>query len=274
MHLYFAASFQNEAKPPALVLNSLELATLRMIRVNYSSLPNLDGSEMGDESRHLSPDGRWLYFETSSMGPVLTEHDLSSGKVRELSPEGLTGNWRSAGAWIGDRFYWYADRVKGGEGTLWTVTPGTPDVGNGVPVAVINQLSGCSTESVQSLAASGDDIFLYEEFRRGLDRRNSCSSRISGGAWLLDTKTGKLIRQIAPDLHFSALLSDKETTQLYGISAEDVNGQTTRLVQINKSDGSILKSHPLDPGFWRVAMAPIKMTPSGEVTYQTTQSVP
>ena len=276
--LYVDAPAQNEANA-CCVLYSVDLATLQMkqvawipgsrSRTEFFGIPR----EMGNDRLLVSGDRHWIFGVRNLQGPALDMFDAVAGKVvRQLTPTGLTGNWWPAGVWAGDQFYLYAANAEG-EGRLWTVSPETTELGAGLPVSPFGQVTGCSDAS-RSMVASADNVFLYEEFGFKGDRRERCSNKIPGGAWLVDTSTGKLIRQIAPEVHFSELLSNPASSQLYGLSVEDVHWASPRLVQIDSSDGAVLKSRPLDPGFWRVAIAPVRLTPSGEVTYQTAQSVP
>jgi hypothetical protein len=228
--------------------------------------PNGIPRDMSSDSLHLSPDGSWLFGVRSFRGPTLQVYDVNRGQVvRQLTPEGLKDDWWPRGIWSGDRFYLYAANGRG-QGRLWTVSPETAQLGAGAPVAPFGRLSGCSDQSSKAIAASGGNLFLYEMFGFKLDRRSGCAGQVPGGAWVVDPATGQLTRQIAPDLHFSALLSDQAGSELYGLSAEGPNWERpARLVQIDPSDGRILQSRYLDPGFWRVATAPLRVVPSGDV---------
>jgi len=276
--LYVEAPAQNEANA-CCVLYSVDLATLQMKQV--ASIPGTRSRteffgvpfEMAQDRLLVSADRHWVFGVTSFRGPALDMYDAVAKKiVRQLTPPALSGDWWPAGAWAGDQFHLYTANAAG-EGRLWTISPATTELGAGLPVSSFGQVTGCSDAS-RSIVASSGNVFLYETFGFKVDRRNECSGPVPGGAWLVDINTGKLIRQIASDLHFSDLISDPATSQLYGLSLEDVQWASPRLVQINQNDGSVLKSRPLDPGFSRVAMARVRLAPSGEVTYQTTQSVP
>ncbi len=229
---------------------------------------NLNGfpEDMNNGRLHLSPDGRWLFGVRSFRGPALDMYDAAQGHVlRPLSPQGLEGDWWSTGTWSGDRFYLYAANNKG-TGRLWSVSPEKPSLDAAVAVAPLGHVSGCSDQSSKGIAAAAGNLFLYEEFGFKLDRRNPCRAEVPGGAWVVDPATGQLLRQIAPDLHFSVLLSDQTRSQLYGLSAEDPNWQLpAQLVRIDPSDGRILQSRHLDPGFWRMAIAPVRNAPRDDV---------
>ena len=220
--------------------------------------PNGIPRDMSNDRLHLSPSRRWLFGVRSFRGPALDVYDVGRGQfVRQLVPEGLEGDWWPTGIWSGDRFYLYAANDKG-SGKLWSVSPETPQLGAGVMVAPLGRLSGCSDRSSKALAAAAGNLFIYEEFGFKGDRRNECAGGVPGGAWVVDPATGHLTRQIAPDLHFSALLSDQVGSELWGLSA-------AQLVRIDASDGRILQSRYLDSGFWRVAIAPLRVVPSGDV---------
>ena len=238
-----------------------------LVYIATALTPNGIPSDMTDDRLHLSPGGRWLFGLRNFRGPALDVYDVGRGQVvRQLTPEGLDGDWWSTGIWSGDRFYWYASSGKG-SGRLWGVSPETPKLGAGATVAPLGRLSGCADQSSKAIAAAAGKLFLYEEFGFKVDRRNECADRVPGGAWVVDPATGQLTRQIAPDLHFSALLSDQAGSQLYGLSPGGPNWELpAQLVRIDPSDGRILQSRYLDPGFWRVAIAPLRIVPSGDVS--------
>ena len=231
-----------------------------------SLTPNGIPKDMSNDRLHLSPGGRWLFGVRSFRGPALDVYDVGRGQVvRQLSPEGLEGDWWPTGIWSGEQFYLYAANGQG-SGRLWSVLPETPQLGAGATVAPLGRLSGCSDQSSKALAAAAGKLFIYEAFGFKVDRRNQCAGRVPGGAWEVEPATGQLIRQIAPGLHFSALFADQAGSELYGLSAESPNWELpARLVRIDPSDGRILQSRYLDPGFWRVAIAPLRIVPSGDV---------
>lgn len=276
------------AEPDACcVLYSVDLATLQMkvaasipgsrsrtsfvvsdglVYLAAALTPNGIPRDLSNDRLHLSPDGRWLFGVKSFRGPELDVYDVARGRlVRQLAPKRLEGNWWSTGTWSDDRFYWYAASGKG-EGRLWTVSAETTQVDAGAAVVPLGRVSGCSGESSKGITASGGDLFLYEEFGFKVDRRNECGGQVPGGAWAVAPATGQLTRQIAPDLHFSALVSDQAGLELYGLSAEDPNWELPALlVRLDPADGRILQSRHLDAGFWRVAIAPLRVVPRGDV---------
>ncbi len=200
-------------------------------------------------------------------GPALDMYDVGKGQaLRQLSPEGLAGNWWPTGAWSGDHFYLYAANDTG-SGRLWNVSTETSELGTGVTVAPFGMVAGCSEQGSRAIVSAGGTLFLYEEFGFKLDRRSTkaCPGSIPGGAWVIDPSTGQFIRQIAPELHFSALLADMSGLVLYGLSAAPNWERPAELVRIDPIDGRVLKTRYLDPGFWRIAIATLRVIRSGEV---------
>jgi hypothetical protein len=284
--LYVEAPIPNEPHG-CCALYSIDLATLQMkvaasipgspsrntfvvsdgvVHVATALSPNGIPRDMRNDRLHLSPSGRWLFGVKSFRGPALDVYDVGRGQVvRQLTPEGLDGDWWPTGVWSGDRFYLYAASGNG-SGRLWSVSPETTQLGAGATVAPLGRLSGCSDQSPKAITAAAGNLFVYEEFGFKVDRRNECEGLVPGGAWAVEPATGQLIRQIAPDLHFSALLSDQAGSELYGLSPGGRNWELpAQLVRIDPSDGRILRSRYLDPGFWRIAIAPLRVVPSGDV---------
>jgi hypothetical protein len=260
LHVRVVASIPGSRSRDAFVIsNGLAHLTTAL---THNQIPR----EIRDDRLHVSPDGRWLFGVKSFRGPALDVYDLVRGQVvRQLIPQGLEGDWWPTGAWSGDRFYLYATG-PGGLGRLWMVSPETTDLGPGAAIAPFRTLSACPDRPSTAIAASAGNLFIYETFGFKLDRRNICAGPVPGGAWLVNATTGELTHQIAPDLHFSELVSDRATSQLYGLSAEDPNwGLPARLVRIDPKDGRILQSRHLDPGFWRMTVAPVRGVPSGDV---------
>lgn len=239
----------------------IDLATLQI-----ALAPNRIPREMASDRRYLSPDGRWLFGVRSSRAPVLHIYDVRRAQIqRQLTAEPLDGDWWARGVWSGDRFYMYAVNDKGSI-RVWSISPETQQLGPGTGFARIGRLSGCAGELPTAIAASEGSLFAYEEFGFTTDRRSGCAGHVPGGAWVLDPATGQVTRQIAPDLHFSELLSNKAGSELYGVSTEDPNWAfPAQLVRIDPADDRILQSRYLDPGLWRIAMARLGRIPSGDV---------
>jgi hypothetical protein len=284
--LYVEGPIQNEPHG-CCSLYSIELATLQiklvaaipgsssrnsfvfsdgLVYLAAALTPNGIPRDMSNDRLHLSPDGRWLFGVKSFRGPSLDVYDVARGQVvRQLVPEGLERDWWPTGTWFGDRFYLYAANGTG-SGRLWTVSPETTQLGAGAAIAPFGHVSGCTDQSSKGIIASAGNLFVYEEFGFKVDRRNRCAGRVPGGAWVVDPATGQLTRQIAPNLHFSALVADRTGSELYGLSAEGPNWELpAELVRMDASDGRTLQSRHLDPGFWRIAVATLRIVPSGDV---------
>ena len=237
-----------------------------LVYVATALTPNGIPRDMTGDRLHLSPGGRWLFGVKSFRGPALDVFDVGRGQVvRQLTPEGLDGDWWPTGTWSGDRFYLYAANGNG-SGRLWSISADTPLLGAGATVAPVGRISGCSDQSSKAVTAAAGNLFIYEEFGFKVDRRNGCVGPVPGGAWVVDPATGQLTRQIAPDLHFSVLLSDQAGSALYGLSPGGPDWEfPAQLVRIDPSDGGILQSRYLDPGFSRMAIAPVRAVPSGDI---------
>ena len=221
----------------------------------------------------LSPDGRWLFGIRSFRGPALETFDLKNGAAfRELTPpsqDGSGSNW-AHGVWSGDRFYFYAANGTAG-GRLWTVSPGTEQLGSGVDVAAFGDAPGCRQRApvVRALTAAGGNLFVYEPFGGKSDRSSGCSTELTGGAWVVNTATGQLTKQIASGFHFNRIIADRLGSEIYGLDPGNTNWTgPVRLVRMNARDGSVLKSRTLDPGVCTIATAPLRSPPAGDVHVQ------
>jgi hypothetical protein len=220
----------------------------------------------GSGQLHLSPDGRWAFEVVSFRGPALYVYDLGQNVTRKLTPIGLQGDWWPSGVWSGDRFYFYARKGDGSAARLWAVSPEATELGEGVSVEPFWQVTGCRESPDVQLMAAGGNLFVYEIFGWKLDRRTECHAQISGGAWLLEAGTGQLLLQLVPNLHFSALISDRAQPVLYGLTTEDPDWRgPVELVRIDARDGRVLQSRVLDSDFWRISIAPVRLAPTGDV---------
>jgi hypothetical protein len=254
-------------------LYSIDLPTLRIEETASIAASPFPRSEqlkiMRNDRVHRSPDGHWLFGVKSFPSPALDVYDAVQGIfVRQLVPAGLEGDWHPTGTWSGDRFYLYASKGDGSAARLWIVSPDTTDLGAGVAVEPFVHPSGCNASSFASeqIAASGNALFIYEAFGFILDRRAGCPNLIPGGAWEIDPSNGRLLRQITPELHFSALVSDKVEPVLYGLS----NGgqewkDPVQLVSIDARDGKVLQLRTLDRDFWHISIAALRKAPRGDV---------
>ena len=216
---------------------------------------------------HLAPDGRWVFGVVSFRGPTLGIYDRTQESViRELTPSGLQGDWRPTGAWSGNRFYFYVGKGDGSAARLWTVSPESTELGEGVAVEQFGHIPGCSDPPLVELTSAAGNLFIYELFGWKLDRRSACNTQIPGGAWVLDPETGRLLRHMVPELHFAALIPNWTQPVLYGLATEDYNWRgLVQLVQIDARDGRVLQARHLDSDIWEISTAKVRLAPSGDV---------
>jgi len=266
-------------------LYSIDLATLRMNQT--ASIAGSDSAirrdlrikGMSNDRLHVSPDGHWVFGVRNFPGPALDVYDLVQGTmVRQLMPTGLEGHWLASGAWSGDHFYFYVSRNGGSSARLWMVLPSTNDLGDGVAVDPVAHVPGCPPHSfaLEEVAVTGNDLFVYEAFGFIGDRRIECSNLIPGGAWLVDSSNGHLLHHVAPDLHFSVLIPDREDPVLYGLSSGGPNWEfPVKLVRIDARNGEVLQTRTLDTDCWNISVAPLRLAPRGDVqVIQTRESSP
>jgi hypothetical protein len=109
-------------------------------------------------------------------------------------------------------------------------------------------------------------FFVYESFGFILDRRANCPNQVSGGAWEIDPSDGRLLGQIAPELHFATLIPDGVDPALYGLASGGPNWEfPVQIVRMDVRDGQILKSRTLDTDRWHISIATFRMAPTGDV---------
>jgi hypothetical protein len=245
---------------------SVDLATLETKQVQDATLIESDRKiGLNVSPLNPSPDGRWV-FEVRRYSAAIDVWDAVTGKrVRALMTPGLQDEdqWWSTGTWMDGRFLFYASK-EDSVALLWSLSADATELGEGVSVEPFAKVPGCSSGGTGLVAAAGN-LFLYEPFGWKGDRRYYCSG-VPGGAWLLDTKSGSLLRQIAPDLYFSELVADREKGELYGLSVGDpdwLNG--VELVRIDAQDGSILRSRVLESDFWSISFGSLHGIPTGDV---------
>ena len=224
-------------------------------------IADTDGDQL-----YLYPAGHELFGVRRFRGPALDIFDLVRGStIHHLVPTGLEGDWWPSGTPSGGRFYFYAAKGDGSAARLWTVSADTAVLGPGIAVETFGQVPGCSQSRLEEITAAGGSLFVYEAFGFKIDRRNTCQTLIPGGAWQLDPGTGRLLRQIAPHLHFSALIPDRVEPVLYGLASGPDWQAPVELVRIDARDGRVVESRLLDVDVWRVATAPLRTAPTGDV---------
>jgi hypothetical protein len=201
-----------------------------------------------------------------SPGGIVVVYDPAQASVlQDAAPPGLGQPSRPNGIWMGDRFLFYATKDDGSAARLWSVSPDASQLGEALSVEPFTKVPGCSSSAETGLATAAGNLFIYETFGWKLDRRTRCSG-VPGGAWVLDPATGTLLAHIAGNFYFSELVADRETGELYGLSLDDPNWRSgVKLVRIDAEDGTVLQSRLLEPDFWRIAYAPLRVFPAADV---------
>jgi hypothetical protein len=244
----------------------LELATGEL----EAEPPSRERSDYGDCL--VSPDGRWCFRLKSFRGPALRADELrEAGTSRVLTPPGLppenaTGNWFATGVWAGAQFYLYVERSDD-PGLLWTVLPGTERLGAGMPVGAFGEVPGCRQRLpvVKNLLAAAGRVFLYEPFGGKSDRTGVCGEAVPGGAWRLDTTTGRTTEPIALGYRFSKMIADGSGSKLYGVVPGRADwGGPVQLVEM-QIDGSVTRTRSFDPGVLQIAIGSLAKAPVSDV---------
>jgi hypothetical protein len=144
--------------------------------------------------------------------------------------------------------------------------PDTKQLGEGVAVEQLGQIPGCASNNDKDIVAAGKRVFLYERFGFIGDRRIICNTPVPGGAWIVDPRTGRPAKHITSDAHFSTLVADQRRSFLYGWASEGRYGDGPgRLLRIDARNGRIVKSRVVKSGFLRMAIAPVRFVPRGDV---------
>ena len=117
-----------------------------------------------------------------------------------------------------------------------------------------------------NIIASGDHLLLYEIFGMKVDRRTRCQN-VPGGAWILEPITAQLTYSLAPTLYFSQLIPNRAGSEIYGITSEAPDMQAPpELVRIDIHNGDVMQSRLLDRDYWWIAVAPLRVSYSGDVS--------
>jgi hypothetical protein len=233
--------------------------------------PSSEKTDYGDCL--VSPDGRWCFRLKSFRGPTLKTLDRRApGLASELIPAGLPaenseGNWAAQGVWSGDRFYLYVARPND-PGFLWTVLPGAERLGAGMAVAPFNEALSCQERLPvdKGIVAAAGNIFLYEPFGSKADRAGTCEMTLPGGAWIVDTATGRLTNQIAAGFHFNRLIPDQSGATLYGVALGKADWEgRVQLVRLDGRDGTVMQSRIFEPGVMQIATGSLGKILVGDV---------
>jgi hypothetical protein len=251
---------------------SLDLATLTLTEI--PAPPDASGSDDFFGNPQTSPDRRWRFELKSFRGPALRMIDLASGARIDLAPPALPlseeecgGNWYAQGVWSGDHVYFYVT-CPHHAGFLWAVSPDSPELGAGVPVAPFTVDSACrsSLPVEKTLAAAAGKLFLYEPFGGKSDRTGGCTGTLAGGAWILDPATGELSGPIAPAVHFNRLAANRSGSMLYVVDPGDgAWGGPVRLVTIDSQTYRVVQSRTFDPGVLQISLGVLRGLPAGDV---------
>jgi hypothetical protein len=219
-----------------------------------------------------SPDGHWCAQLKSFRGPSLRMADIQNPKtVLELAPPGLPaenreGNWWALGTWSADRFFLYVSRPND-PGFFWIVPAGDEALSPGTAVAAFNEVPGCRQRLAveKGIVAAAGNVFLYESFGGKGDRTLMCKAPIPGGAWILDSNTGTLTKQIAPDFHFNRLIAGGDA--LYGVALDGTNFSSApvRLIKLDARNGTVLQSRTFDAGVLQIGVGALATRPSGYI---------
>jgi len=221
--------------------------------------PQLIGHEW-----HISPNGHWL-LGIEHQQHVVTVYDLSGGSnARHFEIPGVNDEWWVTGTWLGDKFYLYA---KQGDNTerLWTISPGTAQLTEGIALSSSNATADCSKFYITEIVAAGEQLFVAEIFGGKIDRRVGCNKPITGGASIIDPRSGQLLGQITPELYFWSLIPNESGSELYGLTAEDVDRSSqnpVELVRIDTHTGRVLQSRLLEGSYWWITTAKVLAIPA------------
>jgi hypothetical protein len=212
---------------------------------------------------YASPDGHWWFGLRN--GPALDLYDAAQGQItHSFTATGRNDNWYSEGTWLANRFYIYSEDDHSGR--LWSLSPESTQLGEGIPVPPLDQVSQCSGDSFWELTAAAGRLVLYEVFGGKLDRRDRCDD-VPGGAWMVDPASGRLEMHVVPDLHFWELIPNHDGSELYGITSDLAGTQAPgELVRIDARRGKVLQRRVLDSDYWWIAAAPFRELPPRNVS--------
>lgn len=224
-----------------------------------------------------SPDSRWLFGITTGVngqGPSLDVFDLKQAMlIRRLPfPKDLpsfeklrqsTWAWPD-GAWLGDHFYLYAHDGK--QANLWPVTPGTTTLSSSIKLP-LPDLADIDQPILHSLRAAGERLFLYEQFGTKIDRRRNYR-KVTGGLFVIEPRSGKVIAHLAPSIEFARLIVSPDGRRLYGIASGPTDWRgPVRLIQLDATSGAVITERTLEDDVWFISLAalPKSLVPTGEV---------
>ena len=78
--------------------------------------------------------------------------------------------------------------------------------------------AACQQTPITATTAARKYLFVYQIFGSKIDPRQQCGSSMLGGAWIIDPATYHVEERVLPELHFWGLVSNREGSELYGLS--------------------------------------------------------
>lgn len=219
-----------------------------------------------------SPDRRWLFGINHFRVVTLDVVDALGGRlVRSLPvrlPEGDGSEphvWVT-GAWLDDRLLLYA--AGDGKAYLWTVTPGTKDLGP--PTLVSAGAPGLTDAGVHDtlamLVSTGRRSFVYDA-RAWWFNVGSRPGAAGAGLFALEPRRAKLTARLTSDVEFAQVVAGG-VDRLFGVDAGDPSrwGRPVRLLALDAKTGAVLAERTLADDVWVIAAAtiPEDRLPHGE----------
>ena len=210
----------------------------------------------------FSPDGSLLFGVTNWPKPSLDVFQFADRRLLRRYP--VSGDVSLSGTWVRDAFYLYS--FNGPTGQLWKVNPATPTLGRPLTVSFPDAAPDCALHEEGTLGAGGQ-IFLFEMFGSKWDRRVGCRKAILGGVLALDPETGRVLKRIAEDIHFSSLVSSPDGEEIYGVDVRHPNWDSVGLVRLDAATGKTLAKRELTRDVWSISLAsmPRKLLPHGTI---------
>ena len=214
----------------------------------------------------FSPNGRLLFGASNFPSPTLDVLDLGQRKlVRQFT---FPNELAVLGAWVGDDYYVYGFSKTAGQ--LWRVRADGSGLEAPLTISFPDAAPECR-EGGRGVLGAGGRLFIFERFGSKLDRRTGCGKQIPGGAFEVDTQTGRLTTRLAPQLHIAQLIPSADGQELYGLDVRDPGWSAVSVVRLNATTGQILAQRDLLPQIWFIALAtmPEELVPRGQLQAKT-----
>jgi hypothetical protein len=210
----------------------------------------------------FSRDGRFLFGASNFPAPTLDVLDFSARRlVRHFA---LPQEFAIVGACADNSYYLYGQRKTSAR--LWRMRTAPSTLGAPAEITFPDRTPECEMHDERVLIA-GDRLFIAESFGGKLDRRLACGRGVSGGLLLIDPQTGRVLKHLAPELHFAQLISSADGKKLYGIDVKDANWRAVSMIQLDAVTGRILVERDLVPDVWSMTLTtiPIELVPRGQL---------